>query len=331
MGKIKVSVIIPVYNVEKYLRNCLDSVINQTLKEIEIICINDGSTDNSLNILLEYSCKYNNIKVINQKNKGLSITRNVGLSVAKGEYIYFLDSDDLIKQDLCYECYNVCNSRDLDILTFDAETFYDDNINEYNNNYYSRKKKLKQGVYRGEDFYIDLITKRLYRSSVCLCFYRRLFLVNNSLFFREGILHEDELFTNICIIKSKKISYIPMKFFKRRIRSNSIMKSNFGFTNAKSYLVVAEELYSFYLDNKLDINEKTRAVLLKRISRYYAVSYSIVKYSNNKDDIELKKYILDKFKSNKEVYSNRNIVDEIIIHIPKTFNLLKKIVYTIKI
>ena len=92
----KVSVIIPVYNVEKYLSECLDSVVNQTLKDIEIICVNDGSPDGSAAILEEYAQKDNRIKVITQENRGLSEARNSGLKIASGEYIAFLDSDDYI-------------------------------------------------------------------------------------------------------------------------------------------------------------------------------------------------------------------------------------------
>ncbi len=98
----KVSVIIPVYNVEKYLKECLDSVVNQTLKDIEIICVNDGSTDNSLQILEEYAIKDDRITVINQDNKGVGAARNIGLKLARGEYINFLDSDDYLDLQ-CYE------------------------------------------------------------------------------------------------------------------------------------------------------------------------------------------------------------------------------------
>ena len=93
----KVSVIIPVYNVEKYLRECLDSVVNQTLKDIQIILIDDGSTDSSLGICKEYAQKDNRIKIIEQKNQGAGAARNRGMSEAKGDYLYFLDSDDFLE------------------------------------------------------------------------------------------------------------------------------------------------------------------------------------------------------------------------------------------
>ena len=96
MLMVKVSIIIPVYNAEKYLKRCLDSVLSQTLKDIEIICVNDGSTDNSIQILKEYGSK---IKVINQENQGLSVARNTGLKEAKGEFVAFLDSDDYYNKE----------------------------------------------------------------------------------------------------------------------------------------------------------------------------------------------------------------------------------------
>ena len=105
---INVSIVIPVYNVEKYLKQCLESVVNQTLDKIEVICINDGSTDNSLNILKEYEKKYNNIIIIDQENKGPGFARNIGMKRASGKYIYFLDSDDYIELNAMEICFKEC-------------------------------------------------------------------------------------------------------------------------------------------------------------------------------------------------------------------------------
>lgn len=106
MDNYKVSIIIPVYNTEKFLKKCMDSIVNQTLKEIEIICINDGSTDNSLKILEEYATNDNRIKLINQNNLGQGTARNKGLEIACGEYIGFVDSDDWIDEDYFEKLYN---------------------------------------------------------------------------------------------------------------------------------------------------------------------------------------------------------------------------------
>lgn len=112
---LKVSIVVPVYNVEKFLPTCLDSLVNQTLKEIEIICVNDGSTDNSPKILEEYAKKDSRIQVIHQENLGSSCTRNSGLKRVKGEYIGFIDSDDWVDLDFFEKLYNAAKRHDADI------------------------------------------------------------------------------------------------------------------------------------------------------------------------------------------------------------------------
>ena len=111
----KVSVIIPVYNTEKYLRECLDSVINQTLKEIEIICVDDGSTDSSLEILKEYANKDNRFTIITQQNLHAGVARNAGLAVAKGEYVSFLDSDDWFELKILEETTKILKETDSEL------------------------------------------------------------------------------------------------------------------------------------------------------------------------------------------------------------------------
>ena len=120
----KVSVIIPVYNVEKYIRECLDSVVNQTLKDIEIILINDCSPDNSLNIIKEYASADNRIVVVDQENCGCNKTRNNIIQIAKGEYISFIDADDIIDLDYFEKLYNATNNGKIDIaMTSKVQNF----------------------------------------------------------------------------------------------------------------------------------------------------------------------------------------------------------------
>lgn len=110
--KIKVSVIIPVYNVEEYIEKCLDSVVNQTLKEIEIIVVNDGTKDNSMKKIEKYFSD-SRIKIINKQNGGQSSARNAGLAISKGEYISFIDSDDFIEEKMLEELYNESENTDI--------------------------------------------------------------------------------------------------------------------------------------------------------------------------------------------------------------------------
>ena len=119
MSSPKISVIVPVYNVEKYLSECLDSIVNQTLKDIEIICLNDGSTDNSFSILKEYALKDERIILIDKENDGLGYTRKIGLDNAKGEYILFCDSDDYYAELTAFEeLYNYIEKVKVDVVIF---------------------------------------------------------------------------------------------------------------------------------------------------------------------------------------------------------------------
>ena len=140
MKKPKISVIVPVYNAEKFLNQCIDSIVNQELKEIEIICVNDGSTDDSLNILKEYQKKYNNIKVIEQKNSGVIAARVNGLKTATGEYVAWVDSDDFIEKNMYQRMYNLAHLNNLDIVIC--------NYNFYPNNRTNKQKWFKK--YKGK-------------------------------------------------------------------------------------------------------------------------------------------------------------------------------------
>ena len=132
-----VSVVVPVYNVEMYLKECLDSLINQTFKDIEIICVNDGSTDNSLNILNEYASKDERIKVFSKENSGPGPTRNFGIDNAQGEYLLFVDSDDWLDLDAIKILYETSKSQDLDLLIFLAEDYDDLQDKFYEEDYYN--------------------------------------------------------------------------------------------------------------------------------------------------------------------------------------------------
>ena len=127
---IKVSIVIPVYNVQKYLHECLDSLINQTLKDIEIICINDGSTDNSLNILKEYALKDSRIKVIDKENEGQGIARNLGIELAQGEFIGFVDPDDWLEPEMLEMMYNQAKVLFSQVVICDYKKYFEDD-NKY--------------------------------------------------------------------------------------------------------------------------------------------------------------------------------------------------------
>lgn len=137
----KVSVIIPVYNVEKYLRECLDSVINQTLSDIEIICINDGSTDNSLGILKEYAEKDSRIKIITQENQGQGVARNNAIEAAQGEYLVFVDPDDFLDSEALEVINKSFSDSAVDIIQFDYLVCSEDGANNRQRVFKKRAKR----------------------------------------------------------------------------------------------------------------------------------------------------------------------------------------------
>ncbi|CEP82770.1 glycosyltransferase [Paraclostridium sordellii] len=275
---IKVSIVVPVYNVEKYLKESLDSAVNQSLKDIEIIAVNDGSTDNSSEILKAYEEKYSNFKVINQENKGLSGARNTGIAECKGEYIYFLDSDDYIDLNSMEYCYKEAKKDNLDILTFDAETFLDEqsNIAEINKEGFYRENLIESKIMSGEEFYAYSNQKGAYRAPVWLNFYKREFIEKNNLIFYEGIVHEDEIHTSKSFILAKKIKYIPKRFFFRRVRENSIMTRKIDESRIKGNYIIAKETYRLFKDEVL--SEKTKNILIIWIRKYYS---NCIKYCDS--------------------------------------------------
>lgn len=293
---VNVSIIIPVYNVEEYLKECLESVVNQSLKNIEIICINDGSTDKSLDILKEYELLYKNIKVISQENKGLSNARNVGVKNANGEFIYFMDSDDYIELEAMEICYKEAKKNRLDIITFDAKIFIHDNYNKEVIQEYYREELIGSQIMRGEDFYIALNRAGAYRSPVWLNFYRRNYLNENKIEFYDGIVHEDELYTAKSYINAKRIKYIPHVFFYRRIRKNSVMTAEITTKRIKGNFIVANEIYE--LTKNTSLLEETKEILKLWIEIFYKNS---ITFCDLLDEYDYRKKIEKEIKSKKDI------------------------------
>lgn len=240
----KVSVIIPVYNTAAYVRPAIESICRQTLQELEIIVVNDGSTDGSAAIIRELARADERIRVQEQENRGLSVSRNVGMGYATGRYIYFMDSDDLLEVDALERCYAKCEAEVLDFVFFDAETFHDNDATLALFNY-KRTEKLREGVYTGLEMLNIQLELYQFTSSVCLNLIRREYLCKLSLRFHPGILHEDQLFSTLLYLQAQRVSFLRRTFFHRRVRKESIMTSRFAWRNMEGYLTVARELIRF--------------------------------------------------------------------------------------
>lgn len=218
MAEELISIIIPVYNVEEYLSVCLDSVLSQTYKHIEIIVINDGSTDNSGNICDEYAKKDIRIKVFHQSNKGLAAARNIGLSHAQGKYIGFVDPDDLIAPDMYHSLYNEITNNQADIAICDMYIMIDNNV-------YSTKKRTGTiELLTNKEALLDLLIENKIQTSACDKLYKKDILQTDP--FLKGSVYEDLRFMPDIFIKCKKIVYINSPYYYYRcFRNGSICNS----------------------------------------------------------------------------------------------------------
>lgn len=228
------SVVIPVYNVEDYLDDCLSSLQSQDYTDFEVICVNDGSTDRSREILSEWAGKMPQIRVIDRENGGLSAARNTGLQAAIGDYVVFVDSDDWVEPTMLKRLAEENNDEDMICFACrrtDHNT-YDTLVPEQSEgwNYYNHHALEHREV-----------------PFVCVwqrC-YRREFLLKNGLHFREGILHEDNEFTPRACMKAESIKVIPDVLYNYRVRPGSIMTTR-GMRSKESLITIGNELSELF-------------------------------------------------------------------------------------
>lgn len=199
MPHIKISIIVPVYNVEKYLAFCLDTIFRQTLKDIEVICIDDGSTDGSLTILKEYSVRYGNLKIITQENHGVGYARNIGMKAASGEYIAFMDPDDYyLERDTLEILYEKAHDNDVLICGGSLSEDHDDGkwIRKKFDGIYEKYTFYEEGIVQYRDYQFDFGFYRF--------IYNRDFLMRNHIFFPEYIRFQDPPFFVTAMVTAGK-------------------------------------------------------------------------------------------------------------------------------
>ncbi|MBP3847839.1 glycosyltransferase [bacterium] len=214
----KISVIIPIYNVEKYLRQCLDSVVNQTIKDIEIICVNDGSTDNSQAILNEYAKKDERFVVINQVNQGLSVARNNGLNSATGKYVAFIDSDDYLLNNNYFEkLYNACEKYNADIAVAGIIR----GNNRSSKYIYKVEKEEVTNDYKDKLLLCDVPDSNYVWNKL----YKRESLLATGIIFPPGKLYEDLYYTHKVLYYMDRLVSVPDVAIFYRKRSDSIVKT----------------------------------------------------------------------------------------------------------
>lgn len=288
---IRVSVIIPVYNMEEYLDDCIQSVLKNTLKDIEIICVNDGSTDSSPEILKNYAEKDSRIVIVDKENGGLSSSRNAGMKVASGEYILFLDSDDYIDSGALEYLYCESKADDLDQLFFSAVSFFKNENLEHRfdaySDYYTRKYDYS-GIMTGRKLFCKMSEHAEFKPSACLQLIRREFLEKNGLSFLEGVIFEDNLFTIQCLSFSQRVRYANICLYFRRVREDSIVTSASGLKYAYSYYRILKEIKKFISENNLDRDHEYCRCLFLQLQR---ICYNASDLASASDEEELKAFL----------------------------------------
>ncbi|MDO4833979.1 MAG: glycosyltransferase [Bacillota bacterium] len=221
----KISVIVPVHNTEQYIRKCLDSILNQNLNDIEVICINDGSTDNSGQILSEYESYYENVRVLEIENSGVSRARNIGIENATGEYISFVDSDDYLTPGCLDKVISICDENMLDICYFSYENFYDtDELSEKFPKKISvsmRKGKYEKKVQNGISMIREFVGNKDFIMSCFVGVSRRDFIIANKISFPEGIVYEDGPYALQLLINAGRVICLNEVYYRRRVREGS--------------------------------------------------------------------------------------------------------------
>lgn len=238
----KLSIIIPAYNVEQFLPQCLDSIFAQTFGDYEVICINDGSTDATSCILTDYACRYDNLQVITQGNRGMSASRNKGLDIAKGEYVMFVDSDDWLEPNSLTSLLSVASGED--VIQFQCRKFYEDQA------LFSMTEVCDcNQTCTGWDYFnrTRLVPKDIHFVCIWQRLYRREFLLKNNLRFEESVRRaEDDLFTTMVMWYAKSVKVCPILVYNYLVRPNSIT-TTISIERWKDSLRVQDLLLDFFV------------------------------------------------------------------------------------
>lgn len=286
------SVIVPIYNVEQYIRPCIESVFKQDLNEndFELILVNDGTKDRSIERIEDLILQHDNISVIDQENQGLSAARNTGLKHACGDYVLFVDSDDLLIDNTLKPLLDCAVSSSVDMVIGEFIKMTDEQINDPVSLSSSGKEMTHMS---GKEAFLHFLNPR--ECYVWRTLYRRIFLFNNQIQFIPGIFFEDIPFTTECYIKAEKCISLPIPFYIYRQHPNSIVST----INKKKLLdfnVVIEHLWLFR------IMENLSEVELKKLSDIIFSTFSVEMW-----------YLLHR----RETYSYRkDIVEDLKMRVP---------------
>ena len=267
----KISVIIPVYNAAPYLRTCLDSVLGQTLREIEVLCVDDGSTDESAAILAGYAARDPRVRVLTQANAGQGAARNRGIELARGEFVYFMDADDELgeRESLSRLAAEMDRER-LDVLFFDAETRVDEEA-EIRNGCVRAEDYIRahdySGVHIGRELFAAFLKNREYTVSPCLMMLRRNFIEMAKLRFPSArLFYEDNIFMPRVMLSAERAGHRPWRLYVRKVHAGSTVTSEPTMRHLRGYLACYQDACDLIARGGWD--RGMRGILKGRKTRY---------------------------------------------------------------
>lgn len=266
----KVTVIVPVFNAELYLDECLESVLGQSLDDIEVVCIDDGSDDPSPQLLSAWAARDERVHVVTQANAGPGAARNAGLAIASGEYLCFVDNDDILLPGALQELYDRASANELDVLYYDASPFCSDTELEpefKRFEAYYRRSRSYEGVMPGRELMAQMADNADLRPAVWSVLVRSAYCRSIGLRFPEGILHEDNLFSFLCGIQAERAEYLRKVFYRRRVRKNSIMTMAKVDAHFAGFFVTCVEMLRYLTHSNLD--QRTMAMGSKLCAQMY--------------------------------------------------------------
>lgn len=289
------SIIIPVYNVEEYLSTCIDSTLYYKENNIEILLIDDGSTDNSGSICDSYEKKDKRIRVYHKENGGLSDARNYGIAQAKGKYILFLDSDDYIKQNSIISVMNMLIGEECDVIMSPYNEYIDKRFKAISGTNDAIDELVSYN--KDEELIINLFRKTKLLWSAWKFIVKRELLIQNNISFKKGYLHEDVDYTTRILLKMNTFKYYNNPWYCYRLeRAGSIM-NNKGFKSLNDTTDIIIDLKEYM--HKEKISEKVQDVVLDKLSRTLYTTINLYKLGDNTE----KDKLINKFKSNKYLLS----------------------------
>jgi len=311
-----ISIIIPIYNAEKYLKDCLNTVINQTYKNIEIILINDGSTDNSINIIKEYQQKDNRIVVIDRKNKGVLYSRVEGLKIAKGKYVTYIDSDDWVEKNIIEILYNKINKYNADVI----KCQFSNNEENITNGNFNIKQELFIKKENFEPAFFDMFFVNMNIHNVWCQMFKRELIYSNIENIDTNISMGDDLEINIQLYKNiNSILFIPNVLYHYRYNDNGITKT-FNTESikrkiidiTKSYYHAYESIEFFNIKDKIKYKQGVLKKLLDEVNNYQIDLIGSLK--SKKESIEYLKWYYFEYEDTKKIIKE---IDDICLDINK--------------